>query len=65
MAGLKNKSIEIIDKIKKSGSFEQLSKEESTKINARINDEMKVVKRDYARRESESIRSASKIVLTF
>ena len=54
MTRLIDKSTEIIDKIKRSGSVEQLSKKESMKINARIYNGMEAVKRDYVKRESES-----------
>jgi len=51
MKKIRDKSI---DKIKRNGSVEQLSKEESIKINSRIYKGMKAVKRKYVRRENES-----------
>ena len=56
MPDLRDKFIDIIDKIKRSGgTVEQLSKEESMKINSRIYKGMKAVKRDYIRRENDYV----------
>ena len=50
MKKIKDNSIDIIDKIKRNGSVEQLSKEESIKINSRIYEGMKAVKRKYVKK---------------
>lgn len=56
---------EIKEKWKKEGiENEKLSKEDTYNINKRINDEMSVVRRDYKKREAESIESASRTYIT-
>ena len=64
MASLNNKSEDILKKLEENGSFKELSPSENAHVTTTINNEMRSIKRDFNRRESESVQSASKIILT-
>lgn len=59
-----NRGEEIINALKDQGFVTELSLEDSARISADIDNEMKNVKRDFNRKESQSIESASKLILT-
>ena len=64
MARIKTKSMDILSRYKKNGRLKELSLTESALVTTSINKKMRSVKREYNKRESESIHSASRIILT-
>jgi hypothetical protein len=58
---MESKIDKILDKYRTEGRLEVLSQEESAKINRRINEEMKKVRRDYRMREAKSYISAGEV----
>lgn len=59
-----NNSRDVLDRLKNNAGSDSLSPEESTRISLSINSEMEIVKREFNIKESESVNSAARIILT-